>query len=140
MRNATHLEIGAPETWGDLHVVHPKLGRVPGKHFLQESLGLTGLEISVNAFPAGRVFPVRHHHRENEEVYLFLSGSGEFEVDGEVLPIGPGSVVRIAPEGVRGFRCLGADPLTFVCIQARAGSGVGPGTVDAVGDGAPLWR
>ena len=139
MKNATHITIGAPETWGALHIIHPKLGRVPGKQFLQEPLGATGMEISVNAFPAGRVFPLRHHHVKNEEVFLFLSGAGEFEVDGDVFAIGPGSVVRVAPEGVRGFRNTGDTTLTYVCIQARADSGVGPGTVDAQGDGPPLW-
>lgn len=139
MKNATHLAIGAPETWGELHTTHPKLGKIPGKQFLRESLGLTGMEISVNAFPAGRVFRIRHHHEKNEEVYFFLSGEGEFEVDGEVFPIGAGSVVRIAPAGVRGFRNTGATPLNFICIQARADSGVQAGAVDGVGDGAPIW-
>ena len=65
----------------------PRAGRpVRGKVFLKEALGLTGIEISWNCFPPGASIPFLHTHRENEEVYMFLSGSGEFMVDGMSRP------------------------------------------------------
>lgn len=30
--------------------------------------------------------PFYHTHRLNEEIYLFLKGVGEFQIDGKVLP------------------------------------------------------
>lgn len=102
----------------------PALGgrAVPGKVFLKEALGLTGVEMSWNCFPAGVGMPFLHAHRENEEVYLFISGCGEFMVDGRVFDVGEGSVVRVAPEGARAYRNAGDTPLYFIVLQVKQGS------------------
>ena len=41
-----------------------------------------------------------HYHRKLTEVYYFLSGKGELELDGERHPVRPGLAVLIPP-GVR---------------------------------------
>lgn len=42
-----------------------------------DKLGLTGAEISINTLPAGECVPFIHSHKQNEEVYYILSGSGK---------------------------------------------------------------
>lgn len=124
-RSGTHFqfaEFGAPGQWGEFVLTHPRLGAVPGKVFLKEVLGLTGMEVSLGSLPAGVSIPFLHAHTQNEELYLVLSGQGELQVDGEILPIQAGSAVRVAPGGVRGWRALGAEPMTYLVIQAKAGS------------------
>lgn len=89
---------------------------------LGEQLGLTGTEISMNCLPAGKSIPFVHAHKQNEEVYLFTKGKGSFWVDGEVIPVSEGSVIRVAPAG---GRCIKADDhadLSYLCIQARENS------------------
>ena len=54
--------------------------------------------------------------------YFFISGKGEFQVDGEIFPIKEGSVVRVAPEGKRSVRNNGLIPLVMLCVQYRSGS------------------
>lgn len=44
---------------------------------LHDKLGLTGAEISINTLPAGECVPFIHSHKQNEEVYYILSGSGK---------------------------------------------------------------
>jgi len=102
----------------------PALGnrQVPGKVFLKDAMALTGVEMSWNCFPPGVAMPFLHAHREHEEVYLFLSGRGEFMVDDEVFPVAEGSVVRVAPAGVRAYRNSGDVPMHFIVLQVRAGS------------------
>lgn len=102
----------------------PALGgkKVPGKVFVKEQLGLTGLEMSYNTFPPSIGMPFLHAHRENEEVYLFISGKGEFMVDGEVFPVSEGSVVRVTPAGVRAYRNTGEDALHFIVLQVKENS------------------
>lgn len=39
----------------------------------------------------------RHYHRQSEEIYLILEGSGRMELDGEVRPVGPGDAILIPP-------------------------------------------
>lgn len=102
----------------------PALGgrQVPGKIFLKETLGLTGVEMSWNSFPPGVGMPFLHAHREHEEVYLFIAGTGEFMVDDQVFPIQEGSVVRVAPAGVRAYRNTGSGPLHFIVLQVKQDS------------------
>ena len=93
-----------------------------GKVFLKEELGLTGMELSLNKVPPGAQSPFLHHHVEHEELYLFVQGEGQFQVDGKVFDVREGSVVRVAPAGVRGLRNTGRQDLYFVCVQAKWGS------------------
>jgi len=93
----------------------------PGKFFLGDKLGLTGCEVSLNRFPAGKGMPFVHAHRKNEELYIVLRGSGTFYVDGEEFPVQEGSIIRVAPAGERAWRA-GDEDLYFICIQAEADS------------------
>lgn len=122
-QNMSCIQVGEPQQWMDYLFAHPLLPRpAKGKHFLKEELGLSGMEISINSLPGGVAMPFTHTHRLNEEVYFFLSGEGEFSVDDNIVPVGPGSVVRVAPEGRRCWRNTGEQPLNYLVIQARNGS------------------
>lgn len=109
-KNYSVLQIGS----------YAKLGE-KGRVMAGESLGLTGCELSFNSMPAGGASPFLHSHKLNEEVYIVISGSGTFQVDGETFPIEEGSVVRVTPAGVRGMNA-GDQGLVYLCIQAQAGS------------------
>ncbi|MGN1263218.1 MAG: cupin domain-containing protein, partial [Prevotella sp.] len=63
-----------------------------------------------------------HHHKQNEEVYVVLSGEGHFILDGDELEVASGSVVRIAPEVSRNLKSTGSEQLKYICIQGKAGS------------------
>jgi len=130
MATFSHYAAGAPDGWDRGSFFHPRFGRdVRGKLFLRERLELSGMEVSLNRVEQGQGMPFLHRHRKHEELYLFLSGSGEFQVDGECFPVSAGSAVRVSPEGVRAWRNTGAGPLVFVVVQAAAG-GVDAGSID----------
>jgi mannose-6-phosphate isomerase-like protein (cupin superfamily) len=115
--------LGALESWGRhafTHAAFPK--PVPGKKFVKDALGLTGMEISFNSVPGHAAIPFYHRHNANEELYVFLSGQGEMQVDGQAFAVTEGSAVRVAPAGKRAWRNTGDAPLVFLVIQARAGS------------------
>ena len=92
-----------------------------GKYFIGKDLGLTGCEVSLNRYPAGKGMPFVHRHTKNEELYIVLKGSGIFYADGEEFPIQEGSLIRVAPDGERAWKA-GSEDLYFICIQAEAGS------------------
>lgn len=92
-----------------------------GRYFTGKELGLTGCEVSMNRIPAGKGMPFVHSHKNNEELYIVLKGSGTFFVDGEEFPIQEGSLIRVAPAGERAWKA-GDEDLYFICIQAEAGS------------------
>lgn len=115
-------DFGDPRQWAGFVMEHPRLGPVPGKVFLGSLLELTGMEVSFGALLPGQSIPFLHTHRQNEELYVVLSGQGEMQVDGHVVPLQAGSAVRIAPTGSRCWRATGAEPMAYLVVQAKAGS------------------
>lgn len=102
---------------------YTKIGKVEGARTeLHDLLGLTGAEISVNTLQAGTCVPFVHAHKANEEIYFILSGRGKAVIDGEEVALSEGDWVRIAPEGRRQFFASSDSPVTYICIQVKAGS------------------
>ncbi len=93
--------------------------KIPGKVFGGTVLGATGSEFSLQMFQPGTETGFLHTHKNHEELYFFLGGKGEFQVDGEVFPVEEGCVVRVAPEGKRSVRNNGTESLVMLCIQYR---------------------
>jgi len=132
-QNYRAFETGNLADWTNYSVELPGLGNIPGKLFLKEHLGLTGCEISINALRPGEVWPANHTHQENEEIYFFIHGSGQMQVDGETLDVREGTVVRIDPSAARVWRNNSRQTLVYLVIQMRAGSlrqyGLGDGVL-----------
>lgn len=93
-----------------------------GKQFVKDATGATSCEISFGTLPTGVAVPFYHSHRENEENYIILSGAGRFQVDDEAFDIAEGSVIRVATNCDRNIKCTSAEPMTYICIQAKDGS------------------
>lgn len=137
--NFTAIDIGSFENLDQYVFRLPSLSReVPGKLFVNQLLGLTSSEISINTMPIGGGMPFHHKHKLNEEIYIFLSGEGQFQIDDEIFPIKQGSVIRVAPAAVRCWRNTGTTNLLYIVIQAREGSYTGHTTQDGEGVNKPV--
>ncbi len=99
---------------------------------LHDQLALTGAEISVNNLPAGASVPFVHSHKNNEEIYIILSGQGRAEVDGESFDLQKGDFVRVAPAGRRQFFAAADSGISYICIQVKSGSLEGYTDDDAI--------
>lgn len=133
-RNFSEAQVGALTGLNNYQFYHP-LGKgrgFPGKLFLKEPLRMTGMEVSLNKLPAGQGVPFYHQHREHEELYIFLKGSGQFLIDGKVIEVREGTVIRVAPEGVRTWRNHSQEDLYYIVVQAKAGSMQANGIEDGV--------
>lgn len=130
--NFTAYECGSRKEWPDHVVQLPGLDLL-GKQFLKDTLGLTGCEISINSLKPGSGMPFYHTHKENEEVYIFIQGNGQMQVDGEVIDVQEGSVVRVAPNGLRTWHNNSKEAMLYLVIQTRENSlnqyGLGDGVV-----------
>lgn len=113
------------------HVSVGSLKEFDGKQFVKESSEATSCEISFGTLPSGAAVPFFHSHKANEENYIILSGSGRFQVNDEVFDIAEGSVIRVAPGCDRNLKCTSAEPMTYICIQAKSGSLEGYTMTDA---------
>lgn len=107
---------------------------IPGKVFGGQILRATGGDFSFQVFAPGQETGFLHTHKSHEELYFFLAGKGEFQVDGVVFPVQEGSVVRVAPAGRRSVRNNGDEPLVMLCVQYRGNTF----TADDVTDGVIL--
>ena len=93
---------------------------VESKIFLGQELGMTGAEVSLQCLAAGEDAPFLHSHKTHEEIYVIISGKGEYEVDGEKMAVSEGSVIRVAPAGVRALRNTSDNEMVMMCIQYEA--------------------
>ncbi len=97
--------------------------KLEGKVFIKQLLNLTSAEISFNNLPPKKSVPFYHKHRLNEEIYIFIRGEGEFQVDGLVFGVSEGSAVRVDPQGERCMRNISdTEELCFIVVQARIDS------------------
>lgn len=89
---------------------------------LHEALALTGAEISINSLPAGECVPFVHCHKNNEEIYGIISGSGKAVIDGKEISLTTGDWLKISPVAKRQFFANENAPITYICIQVKENS------------------
>jgi mannose-6-phosphate isomerase-like protein (cupin superfamily) len=64
--------------------------------------------------------PFGHRHRDQEEFYIVLSGSGSVTLESETRAIRTWDAIRVAPETARGFES-GEDGLELLVFGAGEG-------------------
>ena len=97
---------GAPMKW--------KLAR--------DALGSPELGVSRFTYEPGARMPWGHRHREQEEAYVVVAGSGRAKLDDELVELTTWDVLRVAPAVVRSFEA-GPDGLDLICIGGRKPKG-----------------
>jgi mannose-6-phosphate isomerase-like protein (cupin superfamily) len=60
-----------------------------------------------------------HRHRTQEEIYFVASGTLQFKLDDEVLDVGAGSVVRVAPQVCRSVWNEGPDDAVLIMCSVK---------------------
>jgi quercetin dioxygenase-like cupin family protein len=96
-------------------------GRFGRKHLDSRDLG-----ISLFRYAPDLRSPMAHSHREQEEAYVVVAGSGKVLLDGETRDVRQWDVVRVAPEVVRAFEA-GPDGLEVIAVggpKPEEGDGV----------------
>jgi mannose-6-phosphate isomerase-like protein (cupin superfamily) len=122
-KNYTLAHTGKFSDLRQYELQHPKIDRkVHGKLFLKDHLHTTSTQVSLNQLPKGVSVPFLHAHKVNEELYIFTGGKGQMQVDGDIFDVEEGTVVRVAPGGLRSWRNTGDTDLFYIVIQAKDGS------------------
>ena len=85
---------------------------------MRDDLQLTSLGMGFSRLPAGKGYTFLHKHEYQEEIYIVLNGKGIIYLDGELVELSPGDVVRVNPEV---YRALNADDeYELVCLIVGA--------------------
>ena len=87
--------------------IEGRFGRTP--------LGSRDIGVSHFRYASGFRNPVGHRHREQEEAYVVVAGSGRVLLDGELVELSQWDTVRVAPEVVRAFEA-GPEGLEVIAI------------------------
>jgi quercetin dioxygenase-like cupin family protein len=121
MAGYTHINL--------LEVEDTVAGRAEGieGRFGRGPMGARDIGVSHWRYAPGFRSSMGHSHREQEEAYLVVSGSGELLLDGGVVALRQWDLVRVAPEVVRAF-AAGPDGLEVVAVGGPKPEG---------GDGQP---
>ena len=122
MSDYTHLNLKEVEDQAPKFGLSPdlefRMGRVP---LDMEQAGLSYMRVAPNY----RV-PFGHNHKNQEEVYVVVAGSGRVKVGDEVRELKQWDAVRVHKDTMRGFEAS-ADGLEIIAIGAP---NTGPGDAD----------
>ena len=104
------------KTIDELQSIHGGAVKLDAAELGVESFGLEVLD-----FPAGFEHYPEHDHAADgqEEVYLVLSGSGAFVIDGERVAIDPSRILRIEPTSRRKLE-VGPEGIRLLAIGCAA--------------------
>jgi mannose-6-phosphate isomerase-like protein (cupin superfamily) len=83
--------------------------------FARSHLNSEHLGVSYFRYDPGYRSNNGHRHREQEEAYVVVGGSGRVRLDDEIVELRPWDVVRVAPKVVRAFEA-GPGGLEVVAI------------------------
>lgn len=76
--------------------------------------------------------PFIHSHKQNEEIYYVISGSGKAIIDNEEVNLVTGDWVRISPVAERQFFANKDNAISYICIQVKENSLEGFTANDAI--------
>lgn len=102
--------------------------RAPGMEarFARKHIGSEHLGVTYIRYGARVRSPMAHSHREQEEAYVVIAGSGYVRLGDEIREIRQWDVVRVGPATIRAFEA-GADGLEMIAVgsdRPEGGDGV----------------
>lgn len=94
-----------------------------GRRVVDHELPMQFVGMTANALVPGEEAGYWHTHSSDEELYVFLDGSGQMALDDEVLDVSAGTCIRVGQGVWRTWRCLPDSPteLRWLCIRGDGG-------------------
>jgi mannose-6-phosphate isomerase-like protein (cupin superfamily) len=89
--------------------------------FARDPLELRNFGLSYQKLAPGYRIPFGHHHTEQEEVYVVLSGSARVKLEDEIVELAQWDAIRVPPTTTRNLEAGpdGAEVLAIGAPQAR---------------------
>ena len=105
----------------------PKFGLSPSLEgrFATKALECEKTGMSYQRYAPNFRTPFGHKHREQEEIYVVVRGSGRMKLDDEIVELKQWDAVRVAGETMRNFEAGpdGAEILAFGAPRTEPGDG-----------------
>jgi mannose-6-phosphate isomerase-like protein (cupin superfamily) len=94
-------------------------GEVHEARFAHGDLNAERTGFSLQKVKPGKRHAIVHRHKEMEEIYVVISGSGRIKLDDQIEEIGALDAVRVGPSVTRSFEA-GDEGLEFLAFSPRA--------------------
>jgi hypothetical protein len=109
--------------------------------FLRDDVKLTSLGMGFARLPKGQGYTFIHKHENQEEIYIVLDGKGIIYLDGELIDLNPGDVVRVNPEVYRALKADDESELVCLIVGGLPVKGFPRSTKSStlIDDGIPDW-
>ncbi len=103
----------------DLEDLGSKFDGAPDLEFRAATapLALEQSALSYQRVPPDYRFPYGHTHKQQEEVYVVVCGSGRMKLDGEIVELRQWDAVRVPPGTWRGYEA-GPEGLELLVLGA----------------------
>ncbi|NJK64035.1 MAG: cupin domain-containing protein [Synechococcaceae cyanobacterium SM2_3_1] len=82
-------------------------------------LNLQGVALGLLRFPPQAGYSFTHQHQQQEEVYIVIEGSGSILINGELIALERGDIVRVSPESKRALKA-NEEGMFIICAGAIA--------------------
>ena len=110
--------------------------------FLRDDVKLSSVGMGFARLPIGKGYTFLHKHEVQEDIYIVLSGKGIIYLDGELIDLSPGDVVRVDPEVYRALKANDESELVCLIMGALPAEGFpkNPKNSTLIDDGIPDWN
>jgi uncharacterized cupin superfamily protein len=124
MSDFQRIDIGGLDEWrAHYGGFHPDRSR-NGRRVLDHELPMQFVGVTANSLEPGAEEGYWHSHSSDEELYIFLAGTGQMGLDDEVVEVSPGTAIRVGQGVARTWRCLPDSDvkLRWLCIRGDGGA------------------
>jgi uncharacterized cupin superfamily protein len=103
---------------GDYTLNHYNLDEATLLQPLKDDLGLHAVGVSLARMEPGTGYPYFHAHKEQEEIFICLQGTGTIFIGDEELTMTAGDFLRVSPEVPRAVGNRTRKPGVFLLLGA----------------------
>ena len=110
----------------------PKFGMSPDleARMARVPLELEGFGVSYQRLAPNYRLPFGHRHKNQEEVYVVVTGGGRAKLEDEIVELSRWDALRVPKDTTRGFEA-GSEGMEIIAIGAP---NTGPGDADVAND------
>ena len=106
----------------------------------RNQLKMRAVALGMIQLPPDEGYTFTHSHAQQEEVYIVIEGQGTMLIDGELIAIGRGDLVRVSPSARRALKAATEAVLFVICVGGVAsGYPKNPGSRYSIDDGTPYY-
>lgn len=123
MSDFQRIDIGGLDEWRAFYGGFVPERSRDGRRVLDHELPMQFIGVTANSLEPGEEAGYWHTHSSDEELYIFLAGTGQMGLDDEVVDVGPGTTIRVGQGVMRTWRCLPTSEgnLRWLCIRGDGG-------------------